>query len=123
MSRKLLRLLAGLMLLIAAPPVAAQVMPAGPVLAAADLRGGESLDGAWTYSIDPYRDGAAGFHGEAPGQGHRRYDDVDVAAKSAADPLALYEYDLDHSPVAMLPSSWLTHSPEMRHYQGLVWYQ
>src|SRR4029078_3389323 len=24
---------------------------------------------------------------------------------------------------ATLPSSWLTHAPAMRHYQGLVWYQ
>jgi beta-glucuronidase len=122
-ARILLRLLAALALSIGASPLAAQVMPAGPILAAADVRAGQSLDGAWTWSIDPYRDGAAGFHGEPPGQGHRRYDDVDVAAKSAADPLALYEYDLDRSPTAMLPSSWLTHSPEMRHYQGLVWYQ
>ena len=123
MIRKLLRLIAGWLLLLAAPPLAAQVMPAGPILAAADLRDGQSLDGEWTYSIDPYRDGAAGFHGEAPGTGHRRFDDVDVATKSAADPLALYEYDMDRSPTAILPSSWLTHSPEMRHYQGLVWYQ
>jgi beta-glucuronidase len=121
--RALLHLIAGWLMLLAAPPLAAQVMPAGPILAEADLRSGQSLDGEWTYSIDPYRDGAAGFHGEAPGQGHRRFDDVDVAAKSAADPLALYEYDMDRSPKAILPSSWLTHSPEMRHYKGLIWYQ
>ena len=123
MVRKLMRVLAGWLLIIAAGPLAAQVLPAGPVLAAADLRAAQSLDGRWTYSIDPYRDGAAGFHGDPPGEGHRRYDDVDVAAKTAADPLALYEYDMDRSPVAILPSSWLTHSPQMRHYQGLVWYQ
>ena len=123
MSLRLFCRAAALLGVLFAVPLAAQVLPAGPVLAAADLRGGESLDGEWTYSIDPYRDGAAGFHGEPPGTGHRRYDDVDVAAKSAADPQALYEYDLDKSPVAVLPSSWLTHSPEMRHYQGLVWYQ
>jgi beta-glucuronidase len=123
MFRKLPRLIAGWLLLALAAPLAAQVSPAGPVLAAADLREGQSLDGEWTYSIDPYRDGAGGFHGEAPGTGHRRYDDVDVAATSAADPQALYEYDMDHSPKAVLPSSWLAHSPEMRHSQGLVWYQ
>ena len=121
-AKLLMRLFAALALIVGLP-AAAQVMPAGPILAAADLRAGQSFDGGWTYSIDPYRDGAAGFHGEAPGQGHRRYDDVDVAAKSAADPLALYEYDMDRSPKATLPSSWLTHSPEMRHYKGLVWYQ
>ena len=73
----------------------AQVIPEGPVLAAADLREGTSLDGTWTYSIDPYRDGVAGFHGEAAGRGHRRWDDVDVGEARQADPLALYEYDMD----------------------------
>ena len=117
------RIFAALLALILAQPLAAQVRPEGPVLAAADLRDGQSLDGAWTYSVDPYRDGAAGFHGAPAGEGQRRYDDTDVAALTARDPQALYEYDMDHSPVAQLPSSWLTHAPEMRHYQGLVWYQ
>lgn len=101
----------------------AQLRPDGPVLAAADMREGQDLSGPWTWSVDPYRDGQAGFHGEAAGTGHRRYDDTDVAAARAADPLALYEYDMDRSATAQLPASWLTHAPEMRHYQGLVWYQ
>jgi beta-glucuronidase len=92
-------------------------------LAAGDLRPAQSLDGAWHYSVDPYRDGEAGFHGEEPGRGSRRYADVDVEAAMKADPTALYEYDMDQSPTATLPSSWLTHAPEMRHYQGLVWYE
>ena len=92
-------------------------------LTAADMRPGLSLDGTWHYSIDPYRDGEAGFHGEEPGKGSRRYADLDVEAAMKADPTALYEYDMDQSPIATLPSSWLTHAPEMRHYQGLVWYE
>jgi beta-glucuronidase len=104
-------------------PALAQVLPEGPVLAAADLRESQSLDGPWTYSIDPYRDGVAGFHGEPAGRGHRRWDDVEVEAARAADPLALFEYDMDTAPRAELPASWLTHAPAMRHYQGLVWYQ
>jgi beta-glucuronidase len=119
----MLRTITLLLGLILAQPLTAQVLPEGPVLAAGDLREGQSLDGEWTYSVDPYRDGAAGFHGGPPGEGQRRYDDTDVAALTARDPQALYEYDLDRSPVAQLPSSWLTHTPEMRHYQGLVWYQ
>jgi beta-glucuronidase len=39
------------------------------------------------------------------------------------NPAALYEYDMARSPITTLPSSWLTESPELRHYQGLVWYQ
>jgi len=101
----------------------AQVLPTGPVLAAADLRDGQDLSGPWNWSIDPYRDGQAGFHGGETGTGHRRYDDTDVSAARRADPLALYEYDMDTAPAAILPSSWLTHTPQMRHYQGLVWYQ
>jgi beta-glucuronidase len=108
---------------LGAATASAQVLPEGPVLAAADLRESVSLDGTWTYSIDPYRDGAAGFHGEPAGRGHRRWDDLDVEQARAGDPLALFEYDMDTAPRADLPASWLTHAPEMRHYQGLVWYQ
>jgi beta-glucuronidase len=120
---KITRILAAFLTLILAQPAAAQVVPEGPVLAAADLREGQSLDGEWTYSVDPYRDGAAGFHGAPPGEGYRRYDDTDVASRSAGDPQALYEYDMDRSPAVRLPAAWLTHTAEMRHYQGLVWYQ
>ena len=123
MALKQLRRVLTLWLLLAGLPLAAQVLPEGPVLAAADLREGRSLDGEWTWSIDPYRDGAAGFHGGPAGEGHRRYDDIEVRARQESDPLALFEYDMDRAPTATLPSSWLTHSPEMRHYQGLVWYQ
>lgn len=99
--------------------------PGGPglILAAGDLRPGLTLSGPWRWSVDPYRDGEQGFHGAEAGTGHRRADDVDVEAASIADPRALYEYDMDRSPVAVLPQSWLTHSPDMRRYQGLVWYQ
>jgi beta-glucuronidase len=114
----------GLMRLAALLLALAGASAAGAVtLAAGDLRPATSLDGAWHYSVDPYRDGQAGFHGEAPGKASRRYADVDVEAAMKANPTALYEYDMDQSPVATLPSSWLTHAPEMRYYQGLVWYE
>ncbi|HVI97644.1 MAG TPA: glycoside hydrolase family 2 TIM barrel-domain containing protein [Sphingomonas sp.] len=99
------------------------VAPVHPVLASGDLRAHRDLSGLWHYSVDPYRDGTAGFHGGDPGLGHRRYDTTDVAAAMRDDPGALYEYDMARSPTATLPSSWLTHDVTMRHYQGLVWYQ
>ncbi|HVZ99174.1 MAG TPA: glycoside hydrolase family 2 TIM barrel-domain containing protein [Caulobacterales bacterium] len=82
-----------------------------------------SLDGDWRYSIDPYRDGAAGFHGEQAGYGHRRYDTFNVEATMRANPNALIEYDMELSPTANLPSSWLTHEPTLRRYVGLMWYK
>ncbi|WP_267387075.1 glycoside hydrolase family 2 TIM barrel-domain containing protein [Sphingomonas sp. GC_Shp_3] len=109
-------------------PLAAQDTPSaspasGPVLVAADLRAGTDLSGPWHYSIDPFRSGIAGFHGEAPDKGQQRWLDIDPRAAMATDNRVLYEFDLGHSPVTTLPSSWLTEAPELRHYQGLMWYQ
>ena len=117
----------GLALLLAGPsreaaPEAPPLIP-HPVLAAGDMRQHLSLDGVWHYSIDPYGDGEAAFHGGDPGKGHRRYDTTDVAQAMRDDPRALYECDMARAPTATLPSSWLTHSAEMRYYQGLVWDQ
>lgn len=107
--------------LVLATPWAASA--SSPTLTRADLREGLDLSGTWRYSVDPYRDGLAGFHRGAPGAGHRRYDDVDVDALTKAKPTALYEYDMDRSPTATLPQGWIGHDPTLRHYQGLVWYQ
>ena len=106
---------------VAALPLATAAT--GPLLVAADLREGTDLSGPWHYSIDPYRAGIAGFHGEMPETGQQRYRDVDPAAAMRADSRTLYEFDMGHSPLVTLPSSWLTQAPELRHYQGLVWYQ
>ncbi|KTF67675.1 beta-glucuronidase [Sphingomonas sp. WG] len=95
----------------------------GPLLVSADMRAGTDLSGPWHYSIDPYRSGIAGFHGSAPDRGQQRHREIDARAEMAGDNRVLYEFDLANSPVTTLPSSWLTQSPAMRHYQGLVWYQ
>jgi len=99
--------------------------PAGNnrVLAASDLRDGQSLSGPWRYSVDAFRAGITGFHGETPGSSERRWAETDVMGAMRNDSRALFEYDMEAAPVATLPSSWMTHAPEMRYYQGLVWYQ
>ena len=107
--------------LIVAAPLAAQA--SSPTLTRADLREGADLSGTWHYSVDPYRDGLAGFHRGPPAAGHRRYDDVDVDALTRATPTALYEYDMDRAPTATLPQGWIGHDPSLRHYQGLMWYE
>lgn len=103
--------------------IAGPALASSPTLTRADLREGQDLSGTWRYSVDPYRDGLAGFHRGAPGPGHRRYDDVDVDALTRAKPTALYEYDMDRSPTATLPQGWIGHDPTLRFYQGLMWYQ
>ena len=118
MVDRMIRWLLLLALLLA--PATAQ---AEPVLASADMREAVELDGAWNWSIDPFRDGLWGFQGGETVPGHRRYEDIDTTAAMRADPKALYEYDMEHSPVVHLPQSFVTHSPDMRRYNGLVWYQ
>ena len=115
-------------LAIAATPLAAQQAPAppprpAPLLVAADLRDGTDLSGPWHYSVDPFRSGIAGFHGGTPDAGQQRWRDIDVRKAMATDSRVLYEFDLAHSPLTTLPSSWLTEAPELRYYQGLMWYQ
>ena len=94
-----------------------------PLLVSADMRDSLDLSGPWTWSIDPYRDGLSGFHGEAAGEGHRRWDDRDPEEVARQNPNALFEYDMRRSPTVILPSSWITHDPTMRYYDKLVWYQ
>jgi len=112
---------------LALPATAAMAQEAKPrpaaTLVAADLRPHLPLDGAWHWSIDPFRDGVAGFHGGPPGPSTRRWQDRVIADAERTDPQALFEFDLQRSPVTHLPGSWIGHSPAMRHYQGLVWYQ
>lgn len=112
------RLLAAFLIL-----AAAVVATAAPVLTSADMRPSFDLDGAWTWSIDPYRTGLLNFHNDPPSPSARRYSDFDVTEAMKNDPRALYEFDMDRSPVVHLPQSFLTYSPEMRHYDGLVWNQ
>jgi len=80
------------------------------------------LTGAWTYSIDPYRDGLKSFHGNGPGLGHRRYETTDVDTVTRENPTARYEYDMRREKVVTLPGSWINHAPELRHYDRLMWY-
>jgi beta-glucuronidase len=94
-----------------------------PMLTSADMRDSLDLSGPWTWSIDPYRDGLGGFHGEPAGEGHRRWDDRDPEEVARQNPGALFEYDMRHSPTTLLPSSWVTQDPALRYYDKLVWYQ
>jgi beta-glucuronidase len=107
----------------AAPSLPLATVKTSPLLVSADMRAGLDLSGPWHYSLDPFRSGLAGFHGETPDRGQQRYREIDARKEMAADNRVLYEFDLANSPVTPLPSSWLTQAPELRYYQGLMWYQ
>ncbi|QIK79648.1 beta-glucuronidase [Sphingomonas piscis] len=116
------RLLLALLAILLAPSAALAQQP-DITLINGDLRPGLDLSGPWHWSVDPYRDGLAGFHGGEPGSSSRRYADVDPEEVARRDPRALFEQDMVHSPVVTLPGSWIGHDQSMRYYDGLVWYQ
>ena len=74
------------------------------VMVDADLRGGLNLDGAWRYSVDPYKDGLADFLGKSTDVRHGRGADIVVADVEKANPNALFEYDLGNAPLGEVPS-------------------
>jgi beta-glucuronidase len=55
--------------------------------------------------------------------GQQRWLDIDVRKEMAMDNRTMFEFDMAHSLTTALPGSWLAASPELRHYQGVVWYQ
>lgn len=116
-------LLAALGLALASLASAVPPPPPPVALVSADMRPHQSLDGAWHWSVDPYRDGRTGFHGGPPGLSSQRYADIVQADVAAKNPTALFEFDMQRSPTVQLPGAWIRHSPEMRYYNGLVWYQ
>lgn len=117
-------MLAALAVVLAAPPgfAAGSGLP-HPVLVSADLREGMDLGGAWHQSIDPFRSGVTGTQGAPPGRNQQRYADLDVESVERSDPGALFEFDMQRSPVVQLPGSWIAGDPTLRRYEGLVWYQ
>lgn len=120
MMVKLLRILLATLFLIPA----AHAQTGRPIaLTAADLRPAQSLDGAWHWSVDPFRDGMSGFHGGGVGSSSNRYADIVQADVARANPNALFEFDMQRSPTTFIPAAWIGHSAEMRYYNGLVWYQ
>ena len=93
------------------------------VLVNADRRDGMSLSGPWHYSVDPYKDGMADFHGKPYDVTKGRGSDVNVEQAMKTDPDVFYEYDLARAPTGTVPSAWIGYSPELRYYDGLMWYQ
>lgn len=81
------------------------------------------LSGLWRWSVDPYADGYSGFHGGEAGYGSRRYNFITVEDEMRKNPTALFEYDMQNAKTAQIPGAWVGHEAEMRHYQGIVWYQ
>lgn len=81
------------------------------------------LSGRWNYSKDLYRTGLTDINGWVAKSRMQRHRDVDIAAVEAKSGTAFFEFDLDRGPAMEVPGAWNAATPELRHYDGLIWFQ
>jgi beta-glucuronidase len=117
MIRRALALLA----LIAAPAFADNLRP--PLLLTGQRADVQDLSGRWTYSKDYYRTGLTDINGWVAKSRMQRHRDLDIAAEEAKPGTAFFEFDLDRGPAMQIPGAWNAAEPELRYYDGLIWFQ
>lgn len=83
----------------------------------------QDLSGPWTYSKDLYRTGLTDINGWVAKSRMQRFRDVDIAEAEARGGTEFFEFDLDRGPVMTLPGAWNAATPELRYYDGLIWFQ
>ncbi|UDF04668.1 glycoside hydrolase family 2 protein [Asticcacaulis sp. AND118] len=83
----------------------------------------QELSGTWTYSKDLYRTGLTDINGWVAKSRMQRYRDLDVAAEEARGGATFFEFDLDRGPQMSIPGAWNAAEPELRYYDGLIWFQ
>ena len=79
-----------------------------------------SLDGRWSYIIDPYENGYYDyrhmpFDQSASGKGGF-YDD-----RKPKDKTDWVEYDFDRAPTMKVPGDWNSQAEKLQLYEGTVW--
>ncbi|MFT7723205.1 MAG: glycoside hydrolase family 2 TIM barrel-domain containing protein [Roseateles sp.] len=115
--RRLLCLLA----FVALPALAGDLRP--PLLLTGQRADVQDLSGRWTYSRDYYRTGLTDINGWVAKSRMQRHRDVDVAAAEARPGTGFFEFDLDRGPAMAIPGAWNAAEPELRWYDGLIWFQ
>jgi beta-glucuronidase len=108
--------------LIAAPALAADNLRP-PLLLTGQRADVQDLSGRWTYSKDFYRTGLTDINGWVAKSRMQRHRDVDIAAEEARTGTTFFEFDLDRGPSMQIPGAWNAAEPELRYYDGLIWFQ
>ncbi|QOY96072.1 beta-glucuronidase [Massilia sp. UMI-21] len=108
---------------LAAMPATAQDLRPAFLLTGSLHRDSQDLSGQWTYSKDLYRTGLTDINGWVAKSRMQRYRDIDVAAVEASGGTDFFEFDLDRGPIIQIPGAWNAAQPELRYYDGLIWFQ
>lgn len=93
------------------------------LLTGSQQRDSQDLSGQWTYSKDLYRTGLTDINGWVAKSRMQRYRDIEVAAIEAKGGADFFEFDLDRGPAINVPGAWNAATPELRYYDGLIWFQ
>ena len=108
-------LAAGLAFFVSFPGHGQTAASATTLLVDIDHRPAVSLDGAWHYIVDPYRNG----WGDDPDKPN-----LNGFAKNAHfNGTDLLEYDFATSPVLQVPGDWNSQKENLFFYEGLLWYE
>jgi beta-glucuronidase len=83
----------------------------------ASAREGLSLNGAWQTIVDPYESGYYDYRYQPQKDGGYA---ANQKPKSKSD---LVEYDFDAAERLQVPGDWNTQRPELRLYEGTIWYK
>jgi beta-glucuronidase len=80
-----------------------------------------SLNGEWTYIVDPYETGYYNYR-------HKPYDQTDTGSSAAfynnyhtQDKSELVEYDFDKSLTLDVPGDWNSQKENLLYYEGTIW--
>lgn len=111
-----------LLALVVAPAFAADILRP-PLLLTGHRTEVQDLSGRWTYSKDYYRTGLTDINGWVAKSRMQRHRDVDIAAEEARPGTGFFEFDLDRGPAMEIPGAWNAATPELRWYDGLIWFQ
>ena len=82
-----------------------------------------TLNGTWSYIIDPYETGYYNYR-------HKAYDELDGDQIKAfysnykpKDKKELVEYDFDKAATLQVPGDWNSQDEKLLYYEGTIWYK
>ncbi|MEP6930389.1 MAG: glycoside hydrolase family 2 TIM barrel-domain containing protein [Flavobacterium sp.] len=82
-----------------------------------------TLNGVWNYIVDPYETGYYSFHHDVYDKQTKPSNAAYFSNYHAVNKQELVEYDFDKSPKINIPGDWNSQVPELKYYEGNVWFK
>ena len=82
-----------------------------------------TLDGDWTYIVDPYENGYYNYRYEPFDQQENPWGSAFFLNSKPQNKQDLIEYDFDKMDSLQVPGDWNTQKKELFYYEGTVWYK